>query len=156
MKISILLCSVALLAAACAKSPGPVTYKTGIDSYSGPYDGTNAIAYDSGDTVTVFIPRDCPSFSCNEVKSGGNLDKELVKKDCPKAQFLMVTFKGKPAVGKMALDGVVHIDSGGANGLNLDNSQLELATVSPLVASVHVPGDETVEGVFGAKMCPTK
>ncbi len=148
-----------VLISACAKKdPGPVTYKTGVPDYTGDYDGTKAVAYVIDERFTMFVPRDCPSFTCANVLSGANLDKEALGKACPKAQFLSIVTLGKPTVGKTKMDSVGHShpEKGTANGLMMDEAnEIEVINASgPIVARVHVLGSETVEGIVSATLCP--
>ena len=160
MNNHLLVVSAVVFLSACAnKDPGPVTYKTGVEAWSGAYDGTKALAYGTDDRTTVFVPRDCPAFACAHVKSGANLDNDALKKACPKGQFLIVQIDGKAAAGsKGKLESVVHteLEKGGANGLSIDDtSVVEVLSAGPsIVARVHGTGSETVEGIAGATVCP--
>lgn len=167
-KVSALLVTL-LLTSACDKGksgggpsgsaavPGPVTYKTGIAAYSGAYDGTKAVAYTSSE-MTIFVPRDCPSFSCAYVKAGANLDKDKLKATCPKGQFMSINVKPPSAPGKIQASSIGHSDAtGSANGLLTDTKDVEVLSVgASIVARVSAKGDESVEGVVGATVCPTK
>jgi hypothetical protein len=141
---------------ASAAVPGPVTYKTGIAAYSGAYDGTKAVAYTSGE-MSIFVPRDCPSFSCAYVKAGANLDKDKLKAACPKGQFMSINVKPPSAPGKIQASSITHSDATGGNGLLTDTKDVDVLSVgASIVARVSAKGDESVEGVVGATVCPAK
>lgn len=159
MKTHLLVVSAVLLTACASKDPGPVTYKTGIVEYSGPYDGTKAAAYSTDEKTTIFVPRDCPAFSCTHVKRFASLDKDALKASCPKGQFLIVEIEGKAAAGAKGKMSVVHLEyleKGGANGLLLDEvNEFEVLSAGPsIVARMKGTGSETMEGIAGATVCP--
>ena len=162
-RIATFLSPLLLLIAACDKDgsgsaaePGPVKYTTGAPAYAGAYDGTRAVAYTSGE-MSIFVPRDCPTFSCADVKRGAKLDMDRLKTSCPSAQFMIVNVKPPTAPGRIQASSNGHAKGSDANGLLLDSSDVDVLSVSPkIVAHVNAKGSESVEGVIGATICPTK
>ena len=179
-KVTALVSALVLLTAACNKEEkkdgsatasssaakaeaGPVTYKTGIPAYAGPYDGKKALMGKNSEGTWIFLTAGCPSFSCADMKYGNSLDKEKLKAACPTGQTMSILVKALPSAGgKTPIDTILHttLSDLGGNGIMIEGAEAnELEVVSagdPLVARVHLKGDESVEGVVSAKSCPAK
>lgn len=149
-------------AAPAAPAPGPVKYTTGSPENAGDYDGTKAVSVPGSFGGTyVIVPKDCPTFSCGDVKSGGSLDNDKLKQACPKGHFMLVKLKDTAKAGtKAPMESIVHTEvaTGSANGLVLSDAKANdlevLSAGTSLVARVSFKSDESFEGIVGATVCP--
>jgi hypothetical protein len=149
-------------AAPAAPVPGPVKYTTGSPANAGDYDGTKAVSVPGSFGGTyIIVPKDCPTFSCGDVKSGGSIDNDKLKTTCPKGHFMLVQLKETAKAGtKTPMESIVHTEvaTGSANGLVLSGAkanELEvLSAGTSLVARVSLKNDESFEGIVGATVCP--
>jgi hypothetical protein len=108
------------------------------------------------------VPRNCPTFSCADLDSIGNLDSAKLKTSCPDAHFLLLEVSGKAAAGKgkLAYANYSFPATTTAYGLTPEPvNELDLTNAAgPIAGSVKVGGEgdaERIEGSFSAALCPS-